>query len=106
MAASVTCSPASPTAVLTACNITVTGADANDLTAYDEDATPTSPPFKYYILADAPSGDDLRSHEFNVSADGGHVWMNVIFPVAGSWTLRLRDASDDSDVDTTAVTVA
>jgi hypothetical protein len=103
--ATVTCAPTSPFAVKSACNVTIAEADPNDLTAFDADATPTSPEFRYYILGDAPSGDDLRSHEFNVSADGDHVWMNVVFPVAGSWTLRLRDASDDSDVATVAVTV-
>ena len=103
--ATVTCFPASPVAVKSACNITVAAADANDAAEYDENDVPTEPAFEYYILADAPSGDDLRSHAFNVSADGDHVWTNVIFPVAGSWTLRLKDASDDSDVATQSVTV-
>lgn len=92
-------------ATKTACRIDVTDADQNDDSAFDDDFYPASPEFRYYILGDAPSGDDLKSHVFGVSEDGGHSWNNVIFPVAGSWTLRLKDDSNDQDVATLAVTV-
>jgi hypothetical protein len=42
---------------------------------------------------------------FQVSADGKHTWDGYIFPAAGSYTVRLRNVADDSDVDTVAVTV-
>ena len=59
-----------------------------------------------YILVDAPVGvDDARSHVFQVSADGKHVWDTYIFPAAGSYTLRLRNMADDADVATAAVSV-
>ena len=61
---------------------------------------------RYYLLVDAPVGvDDARSHVFQTSADGKHVWDDYIFPAAGSYTIRLRDMLDDSDVATLAVTV-
>ena len=95
-------------AVGTVCRVTVSGADANDASTYDPDNQyPASDPYTYYLLFDAPSGtDDKRSYLFNVSADGGHVFNNFIFDVAGSWVIRLRDASDDSDVATANVTVS
>ena len=61
---------------------------------------------RYYILVDAPGGvDDARSHVFQTSADGKHTWDDYIFPADGSYTLRLRDVLDDSDVATASVTV-
>jgi len=61
---------------------------------------------RYYILVDAPSGvDDGRSHVFAPSSDGKHTWDDYVFPADGSYTLRLRDMEDDSDVATAAVTV-
>lgn len=61
---------------------------------------------RYYLLVDAPGGvDDARSHVFQTSADGKHVWDDYIFPAAGSYTIRLRDMLDDSDAATLSVTV-
>lgn len=95
------------TAKETVVRVTVAGADANDASTYDVDNYPTEDAMEYYLLFDAPSGtDDKRSYTFNVSADGEHVFNNFIFDAAGSWTVRLRDASDDSDVATSAVTVS
>lgn len=104
---SITPASGSITAKSSACRIDVDAATQNDLTAFDADLYPTSPEVRYYILADAPAGtDDLKSHEFSPDEDGKHSWNGVIFPAAGSWTLRLRNASDDSDVATAAVTVS
>jgi hypothetical protein len=89
------------TAKSTACRITVSAAEDN--------RTPdnTGGAFAYYLLIDSPAGtDDGKSYAFNVSADGEHVFNNYVFPAAGSYTVRLRDASNDSDVTTLAVTVA
>lgn len=61
--------------------------------------------FRYYLIATKTGSDSLKSHEFNVNG-GAHQWNNLIFEDAGSWTMRLRDASDDSDVATLAVTVS
>jgi hypothetical protein len=100
MAAALTITPASGavTAKHSVCRIDVTGASPNN-----DDGTE----LRLYILADAPEGvDDGRSEVFAVSADGKHSWLNYIFPEAGSWTLRLKKVSDDSDVATLAVTVA
>ncbi|TFH66384.1 MAG: hypothetical protein E4G90_03835 [Gemmatimonadales bacterium] len=106
-ALAITPASGSITAAVSVCRIDVDAADQNDLTGFDADLYPSSPEFRYYILADAPAGvDDLKSHVFGVDENGDSAWDNVIFPAAGSWTLRLRDASDDSDVATAAVTVS
>ena len=106
--ASLTLVPASGsiTAKRTFVRVTVSGADDNDASSYDVDNYPTEDEKRYYLLFDAPSGtDDKRSYEFNVSADGDHVFNNFMFDVDGTWTVRLRDASDDSDVTTASVVV-
>lgn len=103
--ATVTCTPAAPTAALDACEILVEDADANDAAAYDANLYPSMPEIRYYIEATASGVDPLRSHVFAPNG-GKHQWHNVIFPEAGSWTVTLHDASDDSSVATDSVTVS
>ena len=101
--ATLTITPASGsiTAKRTVCRIDVT--DALDNRAPDD----TGGEYRYYILIDAPAGvDDGKSYVFNVNADGQHTFNNYVFPADGSYTVRLRDASNDSDVTTLSVTVA
>lgn len=107
MAAALAITPASGsiTATVSACRIDVTGADQNDLTAYDADAYPTAPEIRYYITTEESSTEYGRSHVFSPNG-GKHQWNGYIFPHAGSWTLHLRKVSDDSSVANTAVTVS
>jgi hypothetical protein len=77
-------------------------ADAADNRAPDD----TGGTFAYYLLFSNPAGDDGKSYAFNVSADGGHVFNNYVFPNSGSWVIRLCDSADDSDVATLRVSVA
>ncbi len=108
MAAAVAITPASGsiTAAVTACVVDVTGATQNDDTAYDTDNYPASPEIRYYLTFEL-GGDELgRSYTFGVNEDGNHSFMTYIFPEAGSWTVVLRDASDDSSVDDLSVTVS
>jgi hypothetical protein len=97
----ITITPAEPRATLDACLISV--ADAPDRRTPDE----TGGTFEYLFEATAPEwdGKPLRSHVFNVSDDGDHEWPNLIFPVAGTWTIALVDTSDDSQDQTLEVTV-
>ena len=89
-----------PVEAMTACHIDMTGLDR--YTVSGDTATQNV----YYVLGDAPSGDDIKSHEFTPSEDGKHTWNDVIFPVDGSWTLRLyKVGSPDTEVATQAVTV-
>ena len=107
--ATITLVPASGsiTAKRTNVRVTVSGAADNDASSYNTANYPTEDENRYYLLFDAPAGtDDKRSYVFNVSADGDHVFNNFIFDAAGNWTVRLRDASDDSDVATASVTVS
>jgi hypothetical protein len=101
--ATLTITPASGSIIAksTVCRIQVAGA-ADNRGPHD-----TGGDFKYYLLIDAPVGtDDGKSYAFNVSADGDHVFNNYVFPAAGSYTVRLRDASNDSDIATLGVTVS
>ncbi len=99
--------PASGSVVakVSACRITVTGANDNDPTTFDEDAIPTEDPIPFRLVATKSGIDDLVSHEFNVSADGEHQWDNVIFPDDGTWSVKLVDQRDDSNAATLSVTV-
>ena len=108
MAVDMTITPESGEVVATvsACVISVTGATQNDDSSYDTDNYPASPELRYYLTFEL-GGDELgRSYEFGVNEDGNHDFMTYIFPEAGSWTVRLNDASDDSSVDTLSVTVS
>lgn len=94
------------TSVLSACRVEVTAADQNDDSAYDTDNYPASPEMRYYLTFEL-GGDILgKSYVFGVNEDGDHTFNNYIFPEAGSWTVRLNDASDDSSVATASVTVS
>jgi len=89
----------------TVCRIDVTAAEDNDDTAYNAALYPASPALVYYLLIDG-SDDDGKSYAFTPASDGTHTFNNYIFPAAGSYTVRLRDSSDDSDIATLGVTVA
>lgn len=109
MVAAITVTPASGSVIhaKSVCRIDVTGAAANTLTGYSTSVYPTSPELRYYLLIDAPAGvDDGRSYVFAPSSDGKHTYNNYTFPAAGSYTVRLRNAGDDSDAATLSVTVS
>jgi hypothetical protein len=82
---------------LTFAHISVTGVDDNDSDGLEK---------RYYLQATLAGQDTLRSHVFGPSSDGKHTWDNVMFPVAGAWSVTLRDVEDDSTVATLALTVA
>jgi hypothetical protein len=107
MAASVAITPASGsiTATVSACRIDIDGAEQNDLTAYDAGAYPTAPERRYYITAEESTIEYGRSHVFSPNG-GKHEWNGYIFPHAGSWTVHLRNVSDDSSEANLAVTVS
>jgi hypothetical protein len=92
MSVAITVTPSGPIAKKSAARIDLTG----------HDATTAS-----YLFVDAPTGtDDAKSVRFVASHDGKFTWDNYVFPVAGSYTVRLRKVSDDSDIATQAVTVS
>ena len=106
--AAITLTPASGSiiATTTAVRVNVSEADQNNDAEFDDELYPASPENRFYLLFDNPDGDDGKSYEFGVNEDGDHEFNSYIFPNAGSWVVRLRDASDDSDVTTEAVTVS
>lgn len=104
MAAAVTIFP--PSGSITA------GLDATRITVEDADVNNADGTQKRYRIRFTPPAEGVNlvgsgySYLFNVSADGGHVFNGYIFPIAGSWTVRLYDEEDESDAATLAVTVA
>jgi hypothetical protein len=87
-------------------NVTVAGTAGTWTFVSDAQGRAFGAERRYYILVDAPVGtDDGRSHVFAPSADGKHSWDGYIFPEDGAYTLRVRDAADNTDVATQAVTV-
>lgn len=93
------------TAARTVCKVTVAGAPANDATAYDPDIYPTEPEIRYYLAFSVGGVEKGRSYVFSPNG-GAHVFNNYIFPSAGSWTVDLNKAADDTNEATLAVTVA
>lgn len=75
---------------------------------------------KDFVRVDVTGGDEtvvcrieaagetttLVSHVFAPSDAGKHTWDNVMFPSAGSWTVKLLRDSDDFELATLAVTVS
>ena len=108
MASAIVVTPASGsiTHLSTVVSITATGAAANTATGYDTTHYPTKPALNRYfqcVLAGQPT---LKSHVFNSNAAGAAQWDGLVFPAAGSWTVSLRFASDDSQDATATVVVA
>lgn len=88
----------------TAVHITCTELPKNTATGYDPDNYPASPEVTYYYQAELAGQDNLRSQVF--APDGGSgEWQGLVFPVAGTWALKIRKVADDSQVATTNVTV-
>ena len=108
MTAAVAVTPASGsiTHLVTACRITCTGADNNTATGYSTSNYPESPQVTYYFKWAKTGSDSLKSPVFSTNSAGTAEWNDVIIPAAGSWTLTLNKASDDTVAATTAVTVS
>lgn len=60
----------------------------------------TGGPTEYFIEAIGPSDQRLKSHVFNVSHEGDHVWAPLIFDETGTWTINFCDNADDSVLET------
>lgn len=100
----------SPRAKVTAVNVLVTQTPDAETAADAEDGIldlgPAVSAVAYYLVADGPAGQpQLRSQVFSPSASGRSTWNSLIFPAAGSWTLRLRNVATDATVATLVVTV-
>lgn len=87
-------------------NVTVAGTAGTWSYVSSASGVPRSSEKRHYILVDAPVGvADAKSVVFSPSADGKFTWDDYVFPEDGAYTLRLRNAADDSDLATAAVTV-
>lgn len=90
----------------TAVNVQVTGATANTTTGYNSSNYPSSPEVRYYIKASLAGQNDLKSYQFAVDSSGTHLYQDLIFPAAGTWTVTVNKASDDSVAATTSPVVS
>jgi hypothetical protein len=82
---------------LTFAHVQMTGLSANAADGTEK---------RYYVRCTLSGQDPLRSHVFGPSSDGKHEWDNVLFPAAGTWTMTVRDVSNDSVVATHSQVVA
>ena len=98
--------PAAPIAVTSACRVNVTAAPVNTTVGYDPTAYPTEPAVLYYLSFECTGQDSGKSQVFQPAADGTFEFNSYIFPAAGSWTVHLRRAADDSSAANLAVTVS
>lgn len=82
---------------LTFCHVQMTGLDDNTAAGVER---------RYYVVCTKSGQDPLRSHVFSPSYDGKHEWDSLMFPAAGTWTMQVRDVSNDSVVATLSQVVA
>lgn len=75
-----------PTAAVDAIHIS-----ANDVDSVDE---ATNAEIRYYLSAESAFHDAARSPVFS----GDYTWQGWIPPIAGTWTIHLRQVSDDASV--------
>jgi len=107
MTVAITIVPASGSvkAKVSACRVHVTGASATDSTTYDTAELPREDAIPFRFVATKSGVDNLVSHEFNVSASGEHTWDDLIFPIDGTWSLKLVDQRNNSNAATLSVVV-
>lgn len=101
--ATITVEPAAPTAVVDACRIDVAEMAVNTSAAPDTAKYPVQDEVRGYLAFLLGGVEYGRSYVF---AGPSHSFMDYIFPTAGSWVVHLKDASNDSDIATQAVTVS
>ena len=101
MAASITVTPASPAATKDACRVDVADNELNT-GASDPDNYPVQDELRCYLAFIKGGVEYGRSYVFSGVT---HSFPNYVFPSAGSWTVKLFDASDDSELASHAVTV-
>jgi hypothetical protein len=101
--AAIACVPTTATKEQTCVRIDATALDVNDSSTYDANTYPTETPYTYYIEAVGTGGTTLRSEEFGGPAFSVQGWM---FDKDATYTVSLRDASDDSEVVSTTIVVS
>lgn len=108
MTASVDIDPTSGniTHLLTAAKITCSDEPSNDSASFDASEYPTEPAIVYKFVASLAGQDDLVSNTFSTNPSGTAEWPSVLFPAAGTWSVALKDTSDDSTVTSISVVVA
>ena len=82
----------------------VAGVDAMHIKANDVDSVDetTDAEIRYYLSAECAWHDAARSPVFS----GDYEWEGWIPPIAGAWSIELRQVSDDASVASLAVTAA
>lgn len=101
MAAAITVTPASPVAVTDACRVDVADNEVNT-GASEEGQYPVQDELRCYLAFIKGGVEYGRSYVFSGET---HSFNNYHFQSAGSWTVKLANAADDSELATQAVTV-
>lgn len=91
MTIAIAATPAAPRSKTDNCRIDLTGLDTT---------TPV------YISAELAGQGTAKSPVFVGAHDGTGAYFSTIFPAAGSWAVKIRKASDDSELATQSVTVS
>lgn len=106
MAVTVTVTPAAPLAVESVCKFDIAGLSLNDATTFNATKSPSMDEIRYYITFEKGGAELGRSPVFACNHDGEWQFNNYVFPSAGSWSVKVKKASDNSTVKTQAVTVS
>jgi hypothetical protein len=99
--AAITVTPTSPVAKSSACRVDVSDS-AYNTGASDVDNYPVQDELRCYLAFVKGGVEYGRSYVFSGIT---HSFPTYVFPSSGSWVVHLKDASNDSDIATQAVTV-
>lgn len=92
-----------PVATVTAVHIEATGLTVNETQDSEGISAETPPdPITYYISVEKSGQDSLVSVRFQGEE---FTWDGLIFPASGTWAMKVRKDSDDSQVVSANITV-
>ncbi len=96
MAAAIAVVPASGsiTHAVTVCRFTITGTEPNDVSEFSTTTYPTEPEHRFVLRFTVGGAVVGQSQVFGTTPDGGYVFNNYIFPIAGSYTVQVYDVTD------------
>lgn len=106
MAVTVTATPASPINKVSFTTFLIAGLTLNDESTFNAANSPSEDEVRYYLTFEEGGSEHGRSQQFACNADGEWRFDNYLFPHAGSWTVEVRQVSDDQSVKSQAVTVS
>lgn len=103
MAAAIAADVTSPRATIDQVVLAASGLDIMD--------TATTPAPKVYIIKASAGTDNFGEHtlqsvRFSPDSTGAFSNLPIVFPIADTWTLEVKDVADDSQVATASLSVS